>query len=168
MQRAGQIHCTRADEYGLVEKMDLLGGRVEAHRDGFGFVLQEGGDDIYLSANEMRRVFHGDEVLVSVVGENRRGQPEGKLVEIIARNTTRVVGRLKSEAGVFFVVPDNPRITHDILVDKNDCQRAQPGAPTLSALSDSGSSRPPRMPSGGGEPRRGPGQAAAVNKCMNG
>ena len=127
MQRAGQIHCNRADEYGLVEKMDLLGGRVEAHRDGFGFVLQEGGDDIYLSANEMRRVFHGDEVLVSVVGENRRGQPEGKLVEIIARNTTRVVGRLKSEAGVFFVVPDNPRITHDILVDKNDCQRAQPG-----------------------------------------
>ncbi|NNC54245.1 MAG: VacB/RNase II family 3'-5' exoribonuclease, partial [Pseudomonadales bacterium] len=114
-------------EYGVVGKMDLLRGVVEAHRDGFGFVLQKDSEDIYLSANEMRRVFHGDEVLVSIAGENRRGQLEGKVVEIIARHTNRIVGRLKRDAGLYFVVPDNPRITHDILIDKGDRQKANPG-----------------------------------------
>ncbi|MBT8140360.1 MAG: ribonuclease R [Gammaproteobacteria bacterium] len=127
MQRDGQVLCNRAEEYGVVNKMDLLRGRVEAHRDGFGFVLQEHGGDIYLSANEMRRLFHGDEVLVSIAGENRRGQLEGKVAEIIARGITRVVGRLKKEAGGYFVVPDNPRIAHDILIDAADRQKARPG-----------------------------------------
>jgi ribonuclease R len=127
MQRDGQVLCNRAGEYGVAQKMDLIGGKVEAHRDGYGFLLREGEDDIFLGPAAMRQIFHGDEVLVQQVGENRRGQPEGKIVEILARNTHRVVGRLHQNTSECYVVPDNPRISHDILLDKNALGGAKNG-----------------------------------------
>ncbi|HET8706184.1 MAG TPA: winged-helix domain-containing protein, partial [Pseudomonadales bacterium] len=60
MERDGQLHINRKGAYGLVEKMDLIKGRVIGHRDGFGFVVPEDGtDDLFLSARQMRAVFDG-------------------------------------------------------------------------------------------------------------
>ena len=119
MQRDGQAFCNRAEAWGVPSKMDLLRGKVQAHRDGFGFLLVDDGDDIYLSERQMRQVFHGDEVLVRLAGKNRRGQDEGKIVEVVNRAMSRIVGRLERESGIDFVVPDNPRIAHDILIDRD-------------------------------------------------
>ncbi|MBT8055441.1 MAG: ribonuclease R, partial [Gammaproteobacteria bacterium] len=49
MVRDGQLVKNRRGAYGLAAKMDLVAGRVSAHRDGFGFVMpDEGGPDLYL------------------------------------------------------------------------------------------------------------------------
>ena len=95
--------------------MDWCAGRVIGHPDGFGFLVpDEGGDDLFLSPRQMRAVFHGDRVVVRVTGIDRRGRREGAVVEVLERNTQRVVGRIYFESGVSFVVPDNKRITQDI------------------------------------------------------
>jgi ribonuclease R len=117
MERDGQLMVNRRGAYGLVDKMNLLHCRVQGHRDGYGFAMPlAGGDDIYLSARQMHFVFDGDEVLVQVTGEDRRGRLEGRVVEVLERKHKTVVGRYQEESGIGFVIPDNGRLTQQILI----------------------------------------------------
>lgn len=117
MARDGQLISNRRDAYLRSDKIDMVRGVVQGHRDGYGFVIRaDGGDDIYLHNRQMRKVFDGDEVLVRLVGEQYRGKEEGSIVEVLARNTTQLAGRFFSENGVQFVRPENSRITQDIMV----------------------------------------------------
>lgn len=118
MERDGQLVCNRLGGYGTLDKLNLIKGRVIGHSEGYGFVSPLGstGDDIYLSSAQMRRVFDGDIVLVRIAGWDRRGRPEGSLVDIVERNTTQLVGRYFRESGIDFVRPDNPRISQDIVI----------------------------------------------------
>jgi len=133
MVRDGQVIQNRREGYCLVDRIAVVTGVVSAHRDGFGFVVpdQEGADDVYLSSRYMRELMHGDRVAVRIRGRDRRGRPEGSLVEVLERNTRSVVGKYLQERGVGFVVPENPRITHRILVPPDAAGTARPGQVVL-------------------------------------
>ncbi|WP_348673400.1 ribonuclease R [uncultured Abyssibacter sp.] len=125
MIRDGQLVENRRGALGLPKRMDLVPGRVIGHRDGFGFLQPDaGGDDIFLSPREMRRLLHGDRALVRITGEDRRGRKEGSVVEVLERGNDTVVGRLMIERGVCFVVPDNSRIAQDIMISPDDLNGA--------------------------------------------
>lgn len=126
MERDGQVIRNRKDGYGLVGKMQLVRGYVIAHPDGFGFLVPDDGtDDLFLSAREMRSLIHNDRIVACLAGVDRRGRREGGLVEILERNTHQVVGRYHDQSGLSFVVPDNKRITHDIMVPEQNRGAAQ-------------------------------------------
>jgi ribonuclease R len=128
MQRDGQLVRNRRGAYCLVNRTDLIAGRVIAHPDGFGFLKPDaGGDDLFLSAREMRGVLHDDRAVVRVTGIDRRGRREGALVEVLERNTHQVVGRLFCEAGVGFVVPDHKRLTQEIVIPESGCSGISSG-----------------------------------------
>lgn len=117
MERDGQIHSNRKQAYACVDKLDLIRGRIQAHKDGFGFLIPaDGSDDIYLPYRQMRKVFDGDEALVRLAPAGMRGRRDGSIVEVIVRHTQQIVGRYFNESGVGFVKPDNPRLTQDILI----------------------------------------------------
>lgn len=117
MERDGQLVRNRRDAFLAVDQTDLIRGRVAAHPDGFGFVVpDDGGTDLFLSAREMRRLLHGDRVVVQVAGIDRRGRREGALVEILERANDSIVGRLYFEGGFYFVRPNNKRLHQDVLV----------------------------------------------------
>ena len=113
------------------EKNNLLAeieGTVSGHRDGHGFVTRDDGQaDIYLPSNEMRAVLHKDRVKVRVVRYDRKGRPEGRVLEIIERRKSPIIGRLLFEGGVWLVAPEDKRYGQDILVPKNATAKAQPG-----------------------------------------
>ena len=142
MVRDGQLVRNRNQAFCLVNKRDLIAGRVIGHADGFGFVRpDEGGDDLYLYAKEMRALFHGDRVVVRVSGRDRRGRLEAALVEILERNTRTVVGRLYQESGVGFVMPDNKRLTHDIIIPSDRMEGAEQGQMVVAEITDQPTSR---------------------------
>ncbi|MBI3140868.1 MAG: ribonuclease R [Rhodocyclales bacterium] len=117
MQRDGQVMQNRRGAYLIPDKADLIRGRVEGHPDGYGFLAREGeGPDLFLGPKEMDKVLHGDRVMARIVGMDRRGRPEGKIVEVLERANHRVVGRVHNEHGVLFVVAENKRISQDILL----------------------------------------------------
>lgn len=117
MERDGQVVRNRRNGYGPLAEMDLVRGRVTAHPDGFGFLIPDDhSDDLFLSARQMRSLMHNDRIVAHVSGIDRRGRREGAVVEVIERNTQQVVGRFHREGAMSFVVPDNKRINHDILV----------------------------------------------------
>jgi len=128
MERDGQILRNRKGGYGLIEKMDLIPGTVIAQRQGYGFVKPDDrGSDIYLSANDMRRVFHGDRVLAHITREEKRGRREGVVAEIIHRAVTEIAGRFINENGVMYVIPDHKRIQTPIMIPPESTSTAQPG-----------------------------------------
>ena len=128
MERDGQILFNRSKKYVPVAKADLIAGRVQGHPDGFGFLIpDDGSDDLYLHAKQIREVLHGDRVLCSVAGIDRKGRREGTIVEILERKTESVVGRYFVESGVGFVTPDNSRMTRNILIPTGNGGDAKDG-----------------------------------------
>ncbi|HUW26240.1 MAG TPA: ribonuclease R [Gallionella sp.] len=128
MERDGQIMRNRKRAICVVDKLDLVKGKVQGHSDGFGFLIPEDGSaDMFLSEKEMHKVLHGDIVMVRQSGVDRRGRPEAKIVEVLERANSRVVGRLYEEHGIHFVVAENRRISQDILVAPGETGDAKTG-----------------------------------------
>ncbi|MEK9953361.1 MAG: ribonuclease R [Curvibacter sp.] len=110
---------------GLLEEID---GTISGHRDGHGFVVRDDGEpDIYLPPNEMRAVLHKDRVKARVVRYDRKGRPEGRVLEIIERSAQPIIGRLLQESGVWLVAPEDKRYGQDVLIPKGATGQAKPG-----------------------------------------
>jgi ribonuclease R len=108
--------------------LDEVSGIVQGHRDGHGFVSRDdGAPDIYLPPNEMRAVLHKDRVKVRIVRSDRKGRPEGRVVEILERSNQPIIGRLLQESGVWLVAPEDKRYGQDVLIPKGATSVAKPG-----------------------------------------
>ncbi len=116
MERDGQIKPDRKGHIQLANTSSFVEGRVSSHRDGYGFLIPDEGDDIFLPEKEMQKVLHGDRVRARVIGTDRRGRPEGTIVEVVSRANTHVIGRLVHENGVWLVAPEDKRISQDIVL----------------------------------------------------
>ncbi len=128
MERDGQLIRNRREGFGLVTKMNLVTGRVIGHSEGHGFLIpDEGGDSLFFSPRQMRKLLHGDRAVARVIGVDYRGRREGAVVEVLERNTETVVGRFCEERGACFVIPDNKRINQDIMVPPDGRGEAQAG-----------------------------------------
>jgi len=127
MQRDGQINIDAQQRITVNTKTKFISGRVQGHRDGFGFLIRDdGGPDLYLSPREMLRVLHGDRVLAR--GDHYyKGRPEGVIVEVLKSQTNRLVGRFIKEGGICSVIPEDRRIKHDIFVVPQDTGGAKNG-----------------------------------------
>ncbi|HEY8101926.1 MAG TPA: ribonuclease R [Burkholderiaceae bacterium] len=117
MERDGQIKPDRAGRYQLAHQTNFIEGRVSGHREGYGFLVPDDGSaDIFLPEKEMQKVLNGDRVQIRIVGTDKRGRPEGTIVEVVERANTHVIGRLLNENGVWIVAPEDKRIGQDILL----------------------------------------------------
>jgi ribonuclease R len=129
MEREGQLMRNRKGDYILPERASLTLGKIQGHPDGYGFLIPDDGSaDIFLDQHQMGKALHGDRALVRVTGIDRKGRPEGGIVEVTERANTRVIGRVLVEHGVVFVVPENKRIAQDILVSVDKKSKIKPVA----------------------------------------
>jgi ribonuclease R len=125
MVRDGQLVRNRRGGFLPVDEKHFIKGHVIAHAEGYGFLVpDEGGDDLFLCAKEMRAVLHGDHAIATVVGVDRRGRSEGSIVSVIERANSTLIGRLFDDDGVAYVVPDNKRISQNILIPEGTFDHA--------------------------------------------
>jgi ribonuclease R len=129
-------HCIKnsAHTSGLLEEFE---GTVSGHRDGHGFVQRDdGAPDIFLPPNEMRAVLHRDRVKARVVRLDRKGRPEGRVVEILERSKQPIIGRLLQESGVWLVAPEDKRYGQDVLINKGATAKAMVGQVVVVELTE--------------------------------
>ncbi|MGZ5001507.1 MAG: ribonuclease R, partial [Methylomonas sp.] len=135
MERDGQLMFNSRQKYCLGDAHKAIAGRVLGHPEGFGFLKpDDGSDDLFLSPREMKPLMHNDRVSVRVSGLDRRGRREAAVVEILERNTHQVVGRFFEEGRACFVVPDNKKIIHEVLIAKEDTAGAKKGQIVVAEL----------------------------------
>ncbi|GAB2575568.1 ribonuclease R [Ramlibacter solisilvae] len=117
--------------------LDEIEGVIQGHRDGHGYVVRDDGDsDIYLPPNEMRAVLHKDRVKARIVRHDRKGRPEGRVVEILERPAQPIIGRLLHESGVWLVAPEDKRYGQDVLIPKGATGLAKPGQVVVVELTE--------------------------------
>ena len=135
MERDGQIMRNRKNAICVVDKLDLIKGRVQGHPDGFGFLVRDGeGEDLFLHPGEMSKVLHGDRVVAREGGINARGRREGHIVEVLERANLKVVGRFLNEHGIGVVAPEDRRISQDILIPAGANGGAKPGQVVIAEI----------------------------------
>ncbi|HEV8724596.1 MAG TPA: ribonuclease R [Candidatus Binatia bacterium] len=109
--RDGRLVRLKKNHYALPDRQNLIRGRVHAHPDGYGFLIPEDKDteDLYLNRREMRRVMHGDRVMVRV-DRKARGGTEAHVVQVLERAQKRLLGTYDEFDGEGFLVPMDARI----------------------------------------------------------
>ncbi|MDD2759192.1 MAG: ribonuclease R [Methylomonas sp.] len=128
MERDGQLVFNSRQKYSLGDGHNTIAGRVLGHPEGFGFLKpDDGSDDLFLSPREMKPLMHNDRVIARVSGIDRKGRREAAVVEVSERNTHQVVGRFFVEGRAAYVVPDNKKIVHEVLIAKEDTGGAKKG-----------------------------------------
>ncbi|MGG1442017.1 ribonuclease R [Brevibacillus laterosporus] len=125
----GEVVRTRANRYGIPEKMNLVRGRLQNHPKGFGFVIPEtqGEEDVYVHSNDMQGAMHGDTVLVRVEKEAFGSRLEGKIVRVVERSTKTIVGTYQDQQHYGFVIPDDKRVGKDIFIPQQAVNGAVDG-----------------------------------------
>jgi ribonuclease R len=111
LAREGQIVRLKKNHYALPEGQNLVTGRIHAHPDGYGFLIPEekGTEDLYLNRREMRRVMHGDRVMVRV-DRNQRGRVEAHIVQVVERAQKKLLGTYDEFDGKSYLIPMDPRV----------------------------------------------------------
>jgi len=111
LTREGRLVRLKKNHYALPDSQNLLTGKIQAHPDGFGFLIPDYKDaeDLYLSRREMRRVMHGDRVMVRV-DRKKRGGVEAHVVQIIERAQKRLIGTYDELDGKGYLIPMDPRV----------------------------------------------------------
>jgi ribonuclease R len=132
LEEEGEIVRTRANRYGVPQRMNLVRGRLQGHPKGFGFVIPDPDmpleSDIYVQVNDMNGAMDGDTVLARVhKGQEEGKRPEGEVVRIVKRGRKQIVGTYAASKHFGFVVPDDKRLPGDIFIPKGDSDGAKEG-----------------------------------------
>lgn len=117
LERAGSVMRNRKGALCLVDRLDLIRGKVQGHPDGFGFLIRDdGAPDCFIGPREMRKCLHGDRVMAREMSIDRRGRVEVAIVEVLDRESTSIVGRVHSDHGILTLEPVDKRINQAIVV----------------------------------------------------
>jgi ribonuclease R len=142
MERDGQLLFTKTRRYGLVDDLDLVKGTVLGHRDGFGFLKRElGGPDWYIPNFEMQRLLPGDVVLASAGEIKGKDKVEARIVRVLTPRSEPIVGRYFKDFALAVVVPEDPRITQDIVIPQGEEGAARHGQIVLAEVTSRPSKR---------------------------
>jgi len=111
LSNEGRVVRLKKNHYALPGAQNYLTGRVQAHPDGFGFLIpdERAREDIYLSRREMRRVMHGDRVMVRIEGK-RHAEAEAHIVQILERGQKRILGTYEEFQKRHYLIPMDLRI----------------------------------------------------------
>ncbi len=139
MEHAGTIARIRKNRYVLPDEADLVTGTLAVHPSGFAFLATENaaGKDVFVAAENTGTAMNGDRVVVRITRPadhpSRKGyaRAEGRVIRILERAKTTIVGTLKQSPRFFYVVPDDPRLSHNVYVqvppELPSARNARPG-----------------------------------------
>ncbi|RZI52335.1 ribonuclease R [Aeribacillus pallidus] len=129
MEEKGLIVRTRANRYGVPEKMNLIRGTLVGHARGFAFVEPDepGFDDVFIPPGELNHAMHGDKVLVRLSPKTSGARQEGTVIRILERGIKEIVGTYTESKNFGFVIPDDKKIVNDIFIPKNASNGAVEG-----------------------------------------
>ncbi len=149
MERAGEVARIRKNRYVLPGEADLVTGTLSIHQSGFGFLVTEkpGEPDIFVSAENTGTAMNGDRVVVRITREaapaprkDRHARAEGRVIGFWNERTTPSWAHCNSRGIFYYVVPDDPRLVHNVYVqavaathdrraaDRKDNRRSQTAA----------------------------------------
>ena len=130
LEHAGEIARIRKNRYILPSEADLVTGKLSIHQAGYGFLVPEkaGEPDIFIAAENTGTAMNGDRVVARIsrdvptrpakvrAGQASKNRSEGRVIRILERARDTIVGTLQHSPNFYYVVPDDPRLVHNVYV----------------------------------------------------
>ena len=124
LMKEGRIYQNDGGRYGTIEQLGLIKGVIVGNERGFGFLVPENKEayekDFFIPPKSLRGALHGDTVLIEQV-YNSESNDEGKVVEILQRGYTTIVGTFRKDRRAGYLVPDEKKYASDIYIPLSDC-----------------------------------------------
>lgn len=133
LEQEGKITLTKNGKY-IKGSTNRLVGIYQAHERGFGFVIVEGEEDIFVAEENHGGALQGDEVEVLLLGNGKGRSREGKIIRITNRGITKLVGLFEKKKNFGFVLPDNLKFSKDIFIANENSGGAVSGHKVLVEL----------------------------------
>lgn len=138
----GRVYRIKSQRYALPAQINLVVGTLDSTRRGAGFVVPEkkkvGEADVFVPPHKLSGAVHGDKVVARVEGRRGRDNPEGRIIQVLERAHTQVVGTLQRGKRFGFVVPDNSRLGFDVYVAEEALKQAREGQKVVVSIEDWG------------------------------
>src|SRR6476661_4497804 len=123
LEQEGEIARIRKNRYVQPDAADLVTGTLSVHEAGYAFLTNEkpGQSDLFIAAENTGTAIHGDRVVARIIrgaefSRARTPRAEGRVIRILTRANETIVGTLQQTRNFFYVVPDDPRLVHNIYV----------------------------------------------------
>jgi ribonuclease R len=129
LEDSGEVIRTRANRYGVPERMNLIKGNIQGNAKGFAFLLPEIPEepDVFISEKDLNGAMNGDKVLVRLNQNTSGRRLEGEVIRIVKREVHQVVGTFQDQNTYGFVVADDKRLAQDIFIPKESTNGAADG-----------------------------------------
>ncbi|WP_068544975.1 ribonuclease R [Thalassotalea crassostreae] len=136
MENAGQLVFTKFKQYAIATQSSVITGEVIGHRDGFGFLKPDDGEkDLYIPYHEMRKLIHGDIVEARITASaDQKGRQEVKVLDVLVPRKDKIIGRIFVEHSVITVIPEDAKISHEIVIPKGKHQGARHGQMVIAEI----------------------------------
>jgi ribonuclease R len=134
LEQSGEIARIRKNRYVLPSEADLVTGTLQVNQAGYAFLSLEkpGKQDLFIAAENTGTAMHGDKVVARITRDERyarmksgRDRPEGRVIRILERAHDSLVGTLQQSKNFFYIVPDDPRLVHNVYVQIPPSQPSQ-------------------------------------------
>lgn len=127
MAAGGCLIKIRGGRYGLPDQMNLVSGTVQGHPNGYGFLISDNAEDIYIGRRNMAEAMHGDQIMARVEPKGSFNRVEGRVVRILERKTSTLVGTYETFGADGWVAPSEPKYFHDVFIPSKHKNNAKPG-----------------------------------------
>jgi ribonuclease R len=137
MQRDGLLVKVKRGRIALPEKSNLAVGRLVSSKTGYGFVVPEDkSEDVYIGAENMGYAFHGDRVVIRILGRRRGPAREGTIIKVLHRAKQSLVGTYRKGKFSDYVEPDDQKISKEIYIAPENSLGAKDRQKVLVSLAD--------------------------------
>lgn len=134
MNRDGKIYIDKKERIHAIDNISYAVGEISKNEKGFGFLLMDDGEDVFIPSEFMGSTVNKDTVLVKIDKVSSGEKREGKILRIIKRNATKFVGTFQSSRDFGFVVPDDKKVGTDIFIRGEDINGAEDGQKVVAKI----------------------------------
>ena len=119
LEESGEIYHSNKNKYMLFSDSNIRKGVLGVNKKGFGFVEVLNEEDIFIPIDNINGALDKDEVAVEITETKSDGKREGRIVRVLKRNISTVVGEIYFKKGIGHIIPDDKKLKLDIEIPKN-------------------------------------------------
>ena len=133
-----EIVRSSKDKYHLPSSLSMFKGKVQMNKKGFAFIQLEDEEEVFVPAGKLHGALNNDIVMVRILSENFDSNPDGEVVSIIERGTTKVVGLIAKQGQQIFLKSDDPKFADRVIINSNKTMGAVVGHKVVVEITDYG------------------------------
>ena len=119
LEESGKIYRTHKNKFMPFSKSPFKQGILRVNKKGFGFVEIDNEEDVFINRDNIKDAIDSDRVIVGVTETKKDGKKEGRIIRVIERTISTVVGEVCFDKDICYVIPDDKNLKLKIQIEKN-------------------------------------------------